>query len=69
MKGKKLARKPKVPSARDVLKEEIANELGLLDKTRCDDGWGALTSAESGRIGGILGFRLRTRFGDGKDDE
>lgn len=39
------------------LKVKIAQELGLLDKVR-QVGWGNLTSAESGRIGGWMTRRL-----------
>ena len=38
---------------REKIKYEIAEELGLLDKV-LDDGWRALTSKETGRIGGII---------------
>lgn len=40
----------------DLLKYEIAGELGLLDKV-LKDGWAGLTGEESGRIGGLLGHR------------
>ena len=46
------------------LKYEIAQELGLLPKLR-RVGWAGLTAAESGRIGGLVGARLRQR---GKDE-
>lgn len=35
------------------LKYEVAEELGLLDKVM-EEGWRALTSKETGRIGGII---------------
>ena len=35
------------------LKYEIAEELGLLDKV-LEDGWKALSSKETGRIGGLI---------------
>ena len=35
------------------LKYEIAEELGLFDRI-IEEGWGALTASESGRIGGII---------------
>ncbi len=41
-----------------VMKYEIAEELGLLDKVE-QLGWKGLTSRESGRIGGIMGKRKR----------
>ena len=40
----------------DIMKYEIAEELGLLDKVR-EKGWKSLTAKESGRIGGILANR------------
>ena len=42
----------------EYLKLEIAEELGLIDKI-IDRGWKALSSKESGRIGGILSARKR----------
>lgn len=42
----------------DSLKLEIAEELGLMEKVK-KDGWGGLTSAESGRIGGIITQRAK----------
>ena len=35
------------------VKYEIAEELGLFDRI-IEEGWGALTASESGRIGGII---------------
>ena len=37
----------------DMLKYEIARELGLYDKV-INEGWRSLTAKESGRIGGIM---------------
>jgi hypothetical protein len=42
----------------EYLKLEIAEELGLIDKI-IDGGWKALSSKESGQIGGILSARKR----------
>lgn len=42
----------------DILKYEIAEELGLLEKIE-SKGWGALTGKESGRIGGIMTSRKK----------
>lgn len=52
------------------LKIKIASELGLLDKVR-QVGWGGLTSAESGRVGGLMmrvlrGMRLPLRLWPGR---
>lgn len=42
------------------LKMEIAKEIGLYDKVQ-EEGWGGLTSKESGRIGGIITSRKRKK--------
>lgn len=44
--------------AEDLLKFEIAEELGLGDKV-INGGWKSLTSKESGRIGGLIAKRRR----------
>lgn len=49
--NKKKQKKP--PTINDILKYEIATELGLDEKIE-KNGWKALTAKESGRIGGIL---------------
>jgi hypothetical protein len=51
-------KKPKPETPLDRLKLEIAAELGLAEKVK-DQGWGGLTAAESGRIGGLLTRRAR----------
>ncbi|MGE5673253.1 MAG: small, acid-soluble spore protein, alpha/beta type [Mycobacterium leprae] len=53
-------KKPKEPSPLDLLKLEIAAELGLAEKV-ASEGWGNLTAVETGRLGGILHKRLRDR--------
>ena len=40
------------------MKMEIAEELGLMEKVE-RMGWKGLTSRESGRIGGMMGQRMR----------
>lgn len=40
----------------EMLKYEIARELGLYDKV-IENGWRSLTAKESGRIGGIMTSR------------
>ena len=42
----------------DMLKYEIAEELGLLDKVK-KSGWKSLTAKESGRIGGLVNKRKK----------
>jgi hypothetical protein len=55
---KERTKPPKKPTPMDLLKLEIAAELGLDHKVK-QDGWGGLTSAESGRIGGIITQRAK----------
>ncbi|MBE5961529.1 MAG: small, acid-soluble spore protein, alpha/beta type [Lachnospiraceae bacterium] len=42
----------------EMMKYEIAKELGLFDRV-LSDGWGALSAKETGRIGGIMTRRRR----------
>mgnify|MGYP000538499853 CR=1 FL=1 len=42
----------------EVLKYEIAGELGLLDRV-LENGWRTLTAKETGRIGGLVTRRKR----------
>jgi hypothetical protein len=42
----------------DILKYEIADELGLTEKV-VKTGWKSLTAKESGRIGGIMAKRKK----------
>ena len=49
---------PQNMKTEDVLKFEIATELGLSDKV-VKDGWRSLTAKESGRIGGLITKRKR----------
>ena len=44
----------------DRMKYEIARELGLLPKLQ-SVGWAGLSTAESGRIGGLVGARMRRK--------
>lgn len=44
----------------EMLKYEIAEELGLLDKV-VESGWKSLSAKETGRIGGIMTRRKRER--------
>lgn len=45
--------KKKVFKPEDIMKYEIAMELGLGEKLS-EVGWGGLTAEETGRIGGII---------------
>jgi len=64
--GPRLAPKPSSSKSRnrkpitrvDILKLAIADDLGYLGKVR-DDGWGGLTTAESGRVGGMMTRRMK----------
>lgn len=58
--SKKRNKKKKIITADDILKMEIAEELGLIDKIE-EEGWGGLTAKESGRIGGIMTARKRIK--------
>lgn len=42
----------------ELMKFEIADELGLADKVK-ERGWRSLTAQESGRIGGIMRQRKK----------
>ncbi|MGL4850005.1 MAG: small, acid-soluble spore protein, alpha/beta type [Clostridium sp.] len=44
---------------REKMKYEIAEELGLKEKV-LELGWGALTSEETGRIGGLMTKRKKS---------
>lgn len=58
--------KPLTPN--DVMKYEIASELGLLDKAT-QMGWKSLTARESGKIGGLMTKRKRSMQKQGFDVE
>lgn len=53
-----MPKKPKELTPLDRLKLEIAAELGLAEKIAAG-GWGELSAAETGRVGGILSRRLK----------
>jgi hypothetical protein len=57
-------RRTKEPSpkelARIALKWEAAAALGLVDKVR-REGWGGLSAAETGRVGGLMTKWVRDR--------
>lgn len=46
------------PTQLERLKYEVAEELGLMPKVM-EVGWPGLTTAESGRVGGIVARKLR----------
>ncbi|NLU53458.1 MAG: small, acid-soluble spore protein, alpha/beta type [Clostridiaceae bacterium] len=45
----------------ELLKLEIAKELGLLEKIQ-QGGWKSLTSKETGRIGGLLSRKRKSKI-------
>lgn len=45
-------------SQEELVKYEIARELGLFDRVMTE-GWGSLSAKETGRIGGILAKRRK----------
>ncbi|MEW6307901.1 MAG: small, acid-soluble spore protein, alpha/beta type [Bacillota bacterium] len=51
--AREKVKKEKPLTPEDVMKLDIARELGLYDKVQAG-GWGDLTAAETGRIGGLL---------------
>ncbi len=52
------SRRAKPITREEILKLFIADDLGYLDKVRAD-GWGGLTSAETGRVGGMMTRRMK----------
>lgn len=46
-------KKKKELTPEDLMKLEIAKEIGLFDKVT-ELGWGGLTAKETGRIGGLM---------------
>lgn len=53
-----MKKEPKIPDENELLKIEIAEELGLLDKVN-STGWKSLTAKESGSIGGLMTKKKR----------
>jgi hypothetical protein len=54
----KKKKKPLIVTERDVMKMEIARELGIWEQIE-NQGWESLSNAACGRIGGIMKKRLR----------
>ena len=54
----KNKKKDKQPTLEDLLKYEIATDLGLSEKVD-REGWGGLTAEETGKIGGMVAKRIR----------
>jgi hypothetical protein len=53
-------KKKKEPTPEDIMKMEIATELGLMEKV-AELGWGGLTAKETGRIGGMMTAKKKQR--------
>ena len=47
----------------ELLKYEVAEELGLLDRV-LNQGWKSLSSKETGRIGGMVNRKKREKKGE-----
>jgi len=56
----KKENKKKALTADDLMKLEIAKEIGLMDKVH-ELGWGGLTAKETGRIGGLMTAKKKQR--------
>ena len=61
-------KQPKKLTENDIMKYEIAAELGLMDKVTAT-GWKSLTAKESGRVGGILARRKRLAQAQTEEDQ
>jgi len=57
---KKNEKKLKPLTRDDIMKYEIASELGLIDKVT-ELGWAGLTAKEAGKIGGMLTSRKKQK--------
>lgn len=53
-------KKKKFLTEYDLLKMEIAKELGLWEQIE-KEGWESLSNAACGRLGGIMGKRMREK--------
>lgn len=60
-KNKMTKKQDKKHTPMDKLKMEIASELGLMDKVN-EMGWGGLSAAETGRIGGIMTSKIKNGY-------
>jgi hypothetical protein len=58
--GKPKTKKEKPLTPEDLYKLSVAEELGLGEKVR-SVGWGGLTAAETGRIGGYINRKSREK--------
>lgn len=58
--AEKNNKKKKELTPDDIMKLEIAKEIGLMDKVE-ELGWGGLTAKETGRIGGLMTAKKKKR--------
>lgn len=58
-------KKTRMPAEKDLLKIEIAKELGLWQQIQTE-GWGSLTNETCGRIGGLVHKRLKEKRNESK---
>lgn len=56
--AKNNRKKNKKPTERDLMKMEIAKELGLWEQIE-RDGWESLTNEACGRVGGLMNKRIK----------
>ncbi len=56
----KNEKKKKELTPNDIMKLEIAKEIGLMEKVD-ELGWGGLTAKETGRIGGLMTAKKKKR--------
>lgn len=56
----KNGKKKKELTPNDIMKLEIAKEIGLMEKVD-ELGWGGLTAKETGRIGGLMTAKKKKR--------
>ncbi|MEG1312333.1 MAG: small, acid-soluble spore protein, alpha/beta type [Romboutsia sp.] len=59
-KSQSKSKKTKILTDNDIMKYEIASELGLMDKVS-EQGWAGLTAKEAGKIGGMLTSRKKQK--------
>jgi small acid-soluble spore protein F (minor alpha/beta-type SASP) len=60
MAGKKKKPRGKIPDEKELMKMEIAKELGLWEQVE-KHGWESLSNAACGRVGGIMSKRLKEK--------
>lgn len=64
---KKKKKPNKVLTEKDLLKMEIARELGIWEQVE-KEGWDSLSNAMCGKVGGLMSKRLREQKKTRPDD-